>query len=499
MFLPPEILRAIFLFARPYIHQHSPSVTLGPNNPWLLSLRTKKALTLVCKAWSAPATAVLYDDVVIRRTGQIPPLTQTLVSSKRYNHADLVRSIRLDSCVVWKTCEDTMHKDLCEIMRRCTRLTSFSFHPHPEFPLVLNDQDHTIENGFNPLWILDSRPGTAGDALCHQLATGLRSLDLGFTVAEEFFDPLIALLQFGHHLTSLIFDRIEHTSGFQDAPQALEFPQLEMLKVDVHREPFYRYVTHKWNMPRLASLILVDCLLVPIELLEAHGSRLTYLFFSSQYRDRYGVSLPPVHDVVLPRLAELCPCIEHLVIRVPQEALSSIHLSSPTLRYLDITHDFLFDLRHYKLLAFAEDTHAPALQLVRFTSSYGWFFPQMCDPSLLLDQKIDLRHMSDDELERLSLVDLTSQGIAHLVPGEIVRQTWWCVGLDPRTFLTHPLLEPWLDAVFEADEDNDSSYVPDSDSDDGSSDAWSASSESWSGFGSDVWTEYESDSESGPD
>ena len=149
MFLPPEILRAIFLFARPYIHQHSPSVTLGPNNPWLLSLRTKKALTLVCKAWSAPATAVLYDDVVIRRTGQIPPLTQTLVSSKRYNHADLVRSIRLDSCVVWKTCEDTMHKDLCEIMRRCTRLTSFSFHPPfslmemSRFPLM-NPDFHSL-------------------------------------------------------------------------------------------------------------------------------------------------------------------------------------------------------------------------------------------------------------------------------------------------------------------------------------------------------------------
>ena len=44
----------------PYIIEYHPTVAAGPRHPWLEILRTKKALTLVCKSWSAPATEFLY-------------------------------------------------------------------------------------------------------------------------------------------------------------------------------------------------------------------------------------------------------------------------------------------------------------------------------------------------------------------------------------------------------------------------------------------------------
>ena len=475
--MPAEILLAIFRFTRPYIHQYSPSVILGPRNPWLSSLRTKKALALVCKAWSPPAAVVLYDDIVIRRMGQICALAHTLASSSRFNYAELVRSIRIDSCVVWKGCEDTIHEDLCEVLRRCTRLVSFSFHSHPEFPLVYQQrgQDHNRANGFNPTWFLHPRPGGAGDALRHRLDTGLRSLDVGFPITEETFSLLYSLLRHGIHLTSLTLDRIERTD-LQDAQELppLEFPELKTLRVDAHHEPLYRYVTDRWTMPQLTDLILMDFMVEPTDILKAHGSQLMYLFLLPRYP--LDLPPPPVHEVVLPCLAELCPRIEHLVVGIPWDSLSSIRLRSPTLLYLDIDGALSFTLHDYKLIALAQDAYAPALRHIRFTPGYRWFFPQMCDPSLLLQPKIDIQKMSDDELDEVSLVDITSRGIPQIVPGELIRQSWWCVAMDPRIYLYYPSLQPWLNAAFEADDDDDnSSYVYESDSDIGSSDAWSGS------------------------
>ena len=131
--LPHEILLPIFEYIQPYIHQHDPSVIPGPRSPWLTSLRTKKALTLVCKAWTPPATAVLYNDIVIRRMGQISALANTL--NQHPDLSDLVRSIRLDSCVVWSHCSNAVRKGLGHILSRCVRLATFSYHAHEHFAM----------------------------------------------------------------------------------------------------------------------------------------------------------------------------------------------------------------------------------------------------------------------------------------------------------------------------------------------------------------------------
>ncbi|KAI0737833.1 hypothetical protein C8Q80DRAFT_306268 [Daedaleopsis nitida] len=85
-YLPQEILISIFVFTQPgatndraFVYRSNPSVMVGPHNPWLGDLCTKNRLTLVCKGWSAPATAVLYGEIVIRRMGQIAALARTSV------------------------------------------------------------------------------------------------------------------------------------------------------------------------------------------------------------------------------------------------------------------------------------------------------------------------------------------------------------------------------------------------------------------------------------
>lgn len=77
--LPYELLLQIFLDTVPRLHEYDPSVSQGFRSSWLSkSLRTKKALPLVCRAWHAPATDILYSDIVLRRMGQVPALAEAL-------------------------------------------------------------------------------------------------------------------------------------------------------------------------------------------------------------------------------------------------------------------------------------------------------------------------------------------------------------------------------------------------------------------------------------
>ena len=119
--LPPEILLSIFSFAQPEgpsYHHHPPSISRGPRNPWLDSLRTKKALVLVCKAWSPPATELLYAGIVLRRMGHISALANTL--RENHNLASLVRAVRIDMCVVLTHCTEVVREDFEYILTQCT-------------------------------------------------------------------------------------------------------------------------------------------------------------------------------------------------------------------------------------------------------------------------------------------------------------------------------------------------------------------------------------------
>ncbi|KAI1786965.1 hypothetical protein LXA43DRAFT_1184818 [Ganoderma leucocontextum] len=379
--LPQEILLAIFRFTQPPgpPYQHEPSISRGPRNPWLDSVKTKKALVLVCKAWSAPATELLYSDVVLRRMGQISALANTFRADRKRNIANLVRAIRVDMCVVLTHCALVVREDFEYILGRCKMLLSFGYTPHPHPDFSFPGYDHacgsevpTSPTAFNPTWILDLRHRRAGSLLAQSLNSRLSTLHLGLTTYEGSFRPLAHILSSALHLTSLKLEHFSHgliahpvdpSSPLPD----LVFPVLKTLSI--------YYVGTQWTMPQLATLTCTDADHIPTSLLEAHGKQLKYLHFmyTNTPQDL------EANTALLPHLYELCPRISHLVVLIIPEERTTLSIHSPTLRYLDIVGRP--SVATYRAIAFAPTSRAPKLKKVRVVMDVYDFLPRFFHPA----------------------------------------------------------------------------------------------------------------------
>ena len=155
---PHEILLRIIRFSREARYQHNPSVCRGPRSSWLSELRFRKGLILVCKHWSGPAIEALYEDIVLRRMGQIPALANALTASRdvaapahQRSLADCVRSIRVDSCGILPEYADDIHEAFRIILECCTALNVFEVHVDAWLPTT-GDRTDTVF----PVWILQN-------------------------------------------------------------------------------------------------------------------------------------------------------------------------------------------------------------------------------------------------------------------------------------------------------------------------------------------------------
>ncbi|KAI0737233.1 hypothetical protein C8Q80DRAFT_433024, partial [Daedaleopsis nitida] len=300
--LPHELLLHIFRFTVPPRYQHDPSVVPGPRNPWLAALRTRKALALTCKAFSGPATEVLYEDIVIRRMGQIPALARTLgpfPSASGRDVGTLVRRLRMDGCVVWAPCAQVVREDLRLILHRCTALRTFSFHPHPHFPLADHAYNDESRDGFNPSWLMQPDPNddSVGGSLRERLSSSLRILDIAATLDGRLLIRMQWFLSAATNLTILKLgpvDPEDYSSELLDHPP-LHLPALEELQIYADQDPFQHYICTRWVLPALTRLTATNCEAFPEALLHAHGSQLTYVHM------RHGQS----HAWELPQLAAL--------------------------------------------------------------------------------------------------------------------------------------------------------------------------------------------------
>ncbi|TFK85455.1 hypothetical protein K466DRAFT_654239 [Polyporus arcularius HHB13444] len=491
--LPHELLMIIFRYALPPPYQHDPSVAVGPRNSWLESIRTKKACALVCRGWTAPAAEVLYQDVVFRRMGQICALADTFRAANSFQTpgralSGLVRSIRMDSCVVWAPCAKVVREDLELVLRQCTRLRSFSFHPHPSFPVFTWPSILRSDWGFNPSWVLDPTPGAVGGLLVERLVTGLQSLDLDLRVplSESSFGSMMFMLSNAAHLTSLTLRRVSHLSvSKRELFPHIVLPQLTKLRIHLGHEVLSEYVSTRWQMPKLTSLMMVGCPIVPMTFLRAQGTKLTYLHFDDGWTDGTAVRLLYGANL-LPRLHELCPVLEHLVLRITEGDYPALYVISPTLRYLDIISGTWFTIEQYRTLGLAPNSVVPNLQNVRLVMmpESTPYFPQICHPSLLLpngtgpftdfshvplppddDATSDGESTSDEEhagnqdaakKNEADSLEFTTGGIVYDFPLARLRQKSWLVTHDPQLdgyprFLpaSHPLLD-----------DSEPDYVP---------------------------------------
>ncbi|KAI1784065.1 hypothetical protein LXA43DRAFT_1077489 [Ganoderma leucocontextum] len=428
--LPQEVLLTIFRFTEPPSHLYLPDIRSGPRNPWLISLRAKTALVLVCKAWAAPATECLYSDIVLRRMGQISALAHTFRAAGNQSFSNLVRSLHIDMCVVLTHCADVIRQDFQYILSQSTMLLAFTFNPHPHPPFDYHSgpppgQLLSEPTAFNPTWILDFGHERAGSLLARLLNSRLLTLSLGLSTDEGSFRPLPQILSSAPHLTSLDLGQIFPGSNnvlpdpWSTLPD-LFFPELKSLSIYCDSLPFVQYVNTQWTMPRLAYLYCKDD--IPMTDLPPHYSDWALPYLSA-------------NTLLLPRLYDLCPRISHLVIHLSVEERTALNLNSPTLRYLDLIHKP--SVAAYRAIALAPraTAHAPQLTKVRMVTTPCDFFPLHFHPSHMPGSDHALEDLSDipgahDSDERANWLMLTTGGIEVWCSEGRVRQHAWAVVLD---------------------------------------------------------------------
>ncbi|OSC97049.1 hypothetical protein PYCCODRAFT_1204267 [Trametes coccinea BRFM310] len=363
--LPREILLHIFSLTREPVYRSDPSIMQGPHSSWMRSLRTRKALTLTCKAFFGPATAVLYEDIVLRRMGQIPALARTLDPARTPSArtlSPLVRSIRIDSCVVWDEYAEVVKEELRSIFEHCTMLQAFSFIPH-----WLNDDSWSEEQNPVIYWLLDS--DTSNHLLQLPLSRGLFDLDLATRSFEKpsLLQGLHTALASAQQLVSLKLRTTRDPYKFE-WDEHIKFSRLSLWNLtefQLHmadgRQEFVHHIRDWWDMPRLASLTMVTARVPPSpSFLQAHGEHLTYLHWYTGVR---------LGDESHNKLLKCCPRLEHLVINIyltpaiPQ-------LCCPTLRFLDVWEPQTMDLLGQGPIAVsAVGPGTPRLERVRILSS----------------------------------------------------------------------------------------------------------------------------------
>lgn len=94
-------------------------------------------------------------------------------------------------------CAVVVREDYECLLRACTRLRSFSFHPHPAFPF--NEPEGCTE--YNPAWPLDFVLVAPGSILMERPVSGLPTLDLALDLEVRGVSPEVPMLT---HATLLI-------------------------------------------------------------------------------------------------------------------------------------------------------------------------------------------------------------------------------------------------------------------------------------------------------
>ncbi len=333
-------------------------------------LRTRKALALACKAFYGPATEVLYQDIVLHRMGQILAFARTLDRARTPSADDiaaLVRSIRIDSCVVWAPFAAVVLDEIYFIIERCTALREFTFLPHANIKSF---------DDFHQGWLFNpdsTNPSVARPGLLYApLAHGLSTMDL---VIELTYDgDFLAFHAFLGSASRLKKLKIRVYGLGIVQPAAAAGPARPLLALQdfsynglTSNDWFFAYMTHAWALPQLRALTVIAMNVTGVgALLHTHGARLTYL----HWRSHYFSYAPPYGE--LAALGTSCPRLEHLVIQHRQKrhwwpglpALPTV--CSRTLRFLDVWVVHNDPLRQDELPALmSRDSDAPRLERVR--------------------------------------------------------------------------------------------------------------------------------------
>ncbi|KAJ7282839.1 hypothetical protein C8J57DRAFT_1296675 [Mycena rebaudengoi] len=265
MELPHEILLIIFRYASvPSWILNRTGYLEASHSIFCCDLRMKMAIMGVCKNWHQIGIELLYENVVLRRIGQLPAFVRALEG--RVGLGALV--CRLDlSCFVPRGYSWLFQRETQNLIELCPRLEHIAFNPPFTIP--------TLAYVLPPI------------------GSAITSLECSGAVdASVVLDLLIRLC---NTLRSLSFTPPE---SWDDNGPELVFENLEDLYVRIALPPL------KWTMPRLRRLWSAGSCRSAQDVkgwFSAHGPAL--IFVSWRSGDEY------IGDILT-----RCPALEHLVI-----------------------------------------------------------------------------------------------------------------------------------------------------------------------------------------
>ncbi|KAH9890058.1 hypothetical protein C8Q73DRAFT_149348 [Cubamyces lactineus] len=334
--LPQKLLLRIFLETMPTTDSYDPSAQAGPRAPWVVSVATRKALTLVCRHWYRPASEALYCDIVFRRMGQVAALARTLRTARvKYgpDPSKYIKRICMARCVALGRFLETFQQELAIILEYCSNLVAFECYHHPEFPVITYPPFIRAEEFINAAILEPAGNGTPGSALVKRCASSIQKLAFSETLQLENLLCIHACLLNGRLNTLVLgpvcsgYDLTDDTSSL-DAPY---LPHLQRLDIHADNENFLDWISGSWEMPGLTHLTLSSCQELPHALLVSVGANLEYLHI---------VSGPEWEGEkagdVLRDLSVLCPHLEHLILPTTPALNLPCIINSTSLLYLDI-------------------------------------------------------------------------------------------------------------------------------------------------------------------
>lgn len=318
--LPTEILQGIFSIALPSSVFLNPSLYRGPDSPWCQAVRFKKALIQVCRAWWHAAVHLLYNEVVIRRVGQIAALIRTLESPQN-DLQILVKTVAF-ICYIPENYISYSETAIQRLLNLCPSICATCIHA------PTHDLSYFASNDSKPM-----QPSLR--SFCAPIPQFLTHLEYG----DYSWAHLTQVLSLCKTLKSLSV-RSPCAEEFAGFPYCLVLDQLDQLKCEL-RSSFglLRAMADKWSLPRLKQFTLVfldkpthddhDDL---VRFCRTHGHDLRYLHINPGLTIRKSL-----YAFRLQTILGACHNLVHLVYPDPSD-LVDIHapLHHATLMWIDV-------------------------------------------------------------------------------------------------------------------------------------------------------------------
>ena len=306
----------IFLRALPPSFLVGSSLNAGSDSPWCEALRMKKSIVRVCKAWWKVGSELLYEEISMRRIGQIPALLRTLDANNSIG--DMIKNLEI-SCFIPAGYLSLFQVDLARIFALCFRITRLSFTAHT-----------STSAAENPLSCIAFPPSL------HDACAKLTCLECNHPMDPEY---LMSALRVCVNLQSLwiclpCMDGLDGCNVIGRRPLCLEHLQTLRLMIQSENASDLSMITLHWRMPTLHNVIIheLSCLDDTVDwkykqdFFAAFGACLRYVHIRPHW---------PPHFIDAQNSIKHCPVLEHLAIW-PSPNLFQMSLSHQTVKWIDL-------------------------------------------------------------------------------------------------------------------------------------------------------------------